>query len=119
MSVILETQVTTIGEMVTQLLEENTLILFDDSAPEELRDISVLHSGKKVNGDIQPGDTLHIGEETFEIYFVGDRANQSIRELGHVTFKFNGSKEDMPGSICVEAKAIPTIQKGTLIQVTR
>ena len=106
MTVILETHVTAIGEMVEQLLQEQTFILFDESAPEELHDISVLHSGQTFTGDIQPGDTLRIGEETFEIYFVGDQVNQSIRELGHVTFKFKGSTEDMPGSICTEAKEI-------------
>lgn len=119
MTVILKTHVTAIGEMVEQLLQEDTLILFDDTAPQELQDISVLHSGQIVNGDVQPGDTLRIGEETFEIYFVGDQANKSIRELGHVTFKFNGNKKDMPGSICTEAKEVPTIETGTLIQITR
>lgn len=119
MTVLLETQVTSIGESVEQLIQEQTLILFDDTAPEELHDISVLHSGKKVYGDIQPGDTLYIDHEKFEIYFVGDRVNQSIQELGHVTFKFNGSKNDMPGSICIEEKSIPPIKVGSVIKIIR
>lgn len=119
MTVLLETQVTSIGDSVEELLKEKTLILFDETIPEELRDISVLHSGKKLHGEIQPGDTLYIDDQEFEIYFVGDRVNQSIRELGHVTFKFNGSKKDMPGSICIEEKSIPPIEVGSVIKITR
>jgi len=119
MTVVWETEVTSIGKEVEQLIQEKTLILFDESVPDELKDISILHAGKKINDEIRPGDTLWMNEEKFEIYFVGDRVNQSFQELGHITIKFNGSQKDMPGSICVEEKAIPSLKVGTLIQVTR
>lgn len=119
MSVVFETQVTQKGVMVDELMKEHALVLFDENAPKELHEISVLHSGKKVNQEVQPGDVLVIDGHEFEIYFVGDRANESLKDLGHVTFKFDGSKEDMPGSICIEPKEMPEIQSGTQIQIIR
>lgn len=119
MSIIFETRVTQKGEMVDQLMKEHALVLFDETAPKELHEISVLHAGKKVYQEVEPGDVLVIDGHEFEIYFVGDRANQSLKELGHVTFKFDGSKEDMPGSICIEPKEMPEIQSDSLIQIVR
>jgi glucitol/sorbitol PTS system EIIA component len=119
MAIIVEAKVSGIGEMVEQLLQDQALILFDDTAPKELHDVAVLLSKKKLNGDIQAGDQFVIDGYPFEIYFVGAKANQSMRDLGHVTLKFDGRREDLPGSICMETKEMPLIAPGSLIQIIR
>lgn len=119
MSVIFEVRATQIGDLVEQFAQEKMLILFDEVAPKELHDVVVLHTDRSNAGDVQVGDQLVIDGEAFPIYVVGEKANQTMQELGHVTFKFIGEKEDLPGTICVEEKPIPLIKPGSLIQIIR
>lgn len=119
MSVLFEAKVAEIGEMVAHLAEEKMMILFNQSAPKELRDVSVIHVDHKNSGTVQVGDTLKFDDQSYRIVFVGDKANDTLQELGHVTLKFNGEKQDLPGSICLEDKPFPTLSPETVIQVVR
>ena len=117
MSVRFEATVAEIGEMVQQLADEKMLILFNQSAPKELRDVAVMHRDQTNEGEVQVGDTLVLGDESYQILFVGDKANDTLRDLGHVTLKFNGEKNDLPGSICLEDKPLPALTTGMVIKV--
>jgi PTS system glucitol/sorbitol-specific IIA component len=119
MTVIFEATATQIGELVAEFAEQKLLILFDESAPAELHDITVLHKDQKATGDITTNDVLLIDGQSFPITFVGETANKTLQELGHVTIKFDGAKADLPGSICVEEKPVPSVQAGTKIQFIR
>jgi PTS system glucitol/sorbitol-specific IIA component len=119
MKVLFEVTASQIGELVAAFKEQKLLILFDENAPKELHDITVLHTNRKNNGEIKQNDILMIDEQAFRIHFVGDTANKTIQELGHVTLKFDGSPEDLPGTICVEDKPIPDVQVGSRIQIVR
>lgn len=119
MTVLFEVTATKIGELVAEFAEQKLLILFDENAPEELHDITVLHTDRKNTGEITSDDVLLIDGQSFQITFVGDTANNTIQELGHVTIKFDGASGDLPGTICVEEKPVPNVQAGSKIQFIR
>lgn len=119
MTVIFEATVSQIGELVAEFAAQNMLILFDEIAPEELHDVTVLLTRRKQIAEIAVGDMLMISGIQYPITFVGHTANQSLMELGHITIKFDSGSEDLPGTVCVEKAVVPPIQVGTVIQIIR
>ena len=80
--------------------ESNFIILFNNNAPEDLADISVLHTIGKLLLPPAVNDTLIIGNKAFTITAVGDEAIQTLDTLGHCTLVFKGKDEpDRPGCI--------------------
>ena len=63
--------------------DNSFFILFNENAPEELAEISVLHTISAVYKEPAPGDTLKIGDKEFKITAVGVEAPYTLRELGH------------------------------------
>ncbi len=115
-----ESKIIEIGTMAEELLKEDMMVIFNDTAPPELRDICFVHEKTELADAIKAGDWLTIGEEQYKIHFVGDTANDTIRDLGHATLKFNGaSSSDLPGHICVDVKPAPAIKPGTNIVFSR
>lgn len=95
-----ETEIIKMGEMVEELLEGDMLIIFNENIPEDLAEISVLHKGSVLKENVVVGDTIKIGNFEYEITCVGSTANNTLRELGHCTFKFDGSTTpSLPGVI--------------------
>jgi PTS system glucitol/sorbitol-specific IIA component len=110
-------QVVKIGELVEELLSENMLILFKSEAPDELAEISVLHTMDELRDDVAPGDIVKIGDIEYSVTAVGSEVNKTLRELGHCTFKFNGSREpDLPGVINLDGST-PEIKIGDIISI--
>ena len=105
MSSIYLTEITRIGPEVEGLLEEaETLILFEEGAPPELAEMSVLHEhSEKREEPPEAGDVVVLDGREFEITAVGDSAWKNMLQIGHASFKFNGAREvELPGEICVE-----------------
>lgn len=99
------TEITEIGPDVEEMLDTMaTLITFEDGAPPELAEISVLHKHtEQREAPPVPGDTVAIGSREFEITAVGGTAWKNMLQLGHAAFKFNGAEEaGLPGEICLE-----------------
>lgn len=120
MKTIFEAKVTAIGEDVPMILEEKVIILFDEKAPKELHDVALTHSGGSLTDEIQAGDVVWFGVDSFDIYFVGDHVNTSMKDLGHLSFSFSGDQtSDLPGTVCIEDKPIPQIPVGTTIKIVR
>lgn len=98
------------------LQELNYLIFFNDDAPAELAEISILHSKADLQDDIKVGDTFIIGEKAFNVTAVGDEAQHTFKQLGHATFNFSGGDTAaMPGHIMLEGDeelTVDDIQKG-------
>lgn len=103
------------------LKELNYIILFNDNAPFELAEISILHTAAELHGDIAVGDTVIIGDKVFEITAVGDEAQHTFKELGHATINFAGRDvPDLPGHIMLKGDEPLTeddIQKGVKIEI--
>lgn len=120
----MKTKVISIGEEVQGLLEGGVLIMFNPNAPQELKDVAVLHEKQSDETDIlHEGGTISFGNQIFKIDFVGTEANKNFNELGHLSVYFNNSDEDMdklPGSIFVSSKivSVPDIQMNQIISFT-
>ncbi|PJG85138.1 PTS glucitol/sorbitol transporter subunit IIA [Conservatibacter flavescens] len=99
-------EITEWGEEALMFLEDeslNFIILFNHGAPEELKEVAVLHSKSEVLSPLVAGDTLYFGDKQFEITAVGEEAQRTFKELGHCTLCFNGESEaKMPGYINVK-----------------
>ena len=78
----------------------NFIIIFDNSAPAELAEFSVLHTNADYNEDPAPGDTMIICDKAFDITAIGNEALHTLKELGHCTLSFKGGTEpERPGCI--------------------
>jgi glucitol/sorbitol PTS system EIIA component len=82
-----ETIITEIGSLVQSFEKEKILILFGPNAPQELREISVIHQFKSdVNDDLLVEDgKLYLGDQEYSITAVGSSANKNLKELGHIS----------------------------------
>ncbi|BEU87000.1 PTS glucitol/sorbitol transporter subunit IIA [Selenomonas sp. TAMA-11512] len=102
-------KITAIGELAGSFLTEpemKSIVLFNDNAPAELAEISVLHTRSEVYLAPAVGDQLVIGEKVFDITAVGDEAVKTLKELGHCTIVFKGGDTpERPGCIMVQGEA--------------
>lgn len=103
----MKTKIISIGEDVQELLDGNVLIMFNPNAPQELKDVAVLHEKQSTATNILTvGGTITFGDQTYNIDFVGNEANKNFDELGHLSIYFNNTDEDMdklPGAIFVSS----------------
>ena len=114
MEYIYRTEITEIGPDVEEMLDATgTLITFEDGAPPELAEISILHKHTDQREEPPvPGNVVTIGPREFEITAVGGVAWRNMLDLGHAAFKFNGANEaNLPGEICVEEQEAETIKE--------
>ncbi|MGI6585652.1 MAG: PTS glucitol/sorbitol transporter subunit IIA [Gracilibacteraceae bacterium] len=110
--------ITGIGEMALDFLDDNMIIVFNDNAPAELAEISVLHSIEPVSQDMKAGDILLIGSKEYKITAVGEEANRTFKTMGHCTFKFTGKTEvELPGQVEVEGEILPDIRVGDTLEI--
>jgi glucitol/sorbitol PTS system EIIA component len=119
MKVIYHTWVTHLGSMVAAFTEEKLIILFQENAPEELAEYCVLHSGNYVADIIQANDVLVISGQDYKIVGVGDDVQTNLQNLGHITLRFDGSKEGLGGSVYLEDTDVPTVQSGDVLWIYR
>ena len=115
-----------IGPTVTEFLPHGIVIFFGSSAPEELREVSVVHDGTQLLSSLVVGDVLRfvsssVGpDESQEVIWyrvtaVGNAANANLAELGHIVVHFDAAPEaHLPGTISVE----PTILLSPVIGMT-
>lgn len=113
-----ETTVKSIGPVVQEFIEAGILVFFGMNAPEELRELAILHEHTILHQDVVTGDILVINEQEFPVLCVGDVANENLSNLGHFVVKFNGLTEpEMPGDISVPADAqMPPVTPGTIVK---
>ena len=101
--------------------DSNFIILFNDDAPPELADLSVLHTKSDIYSEPAVGDMLFIGNKVFDITAVGDEAKSTLRDLGHCTLVFKGAHEpDRPGCIMLEGAEklhVSDIKEGVKIEI--
>ncbi|MDT2815131.1 PTS glucitol/sorbitol transporter subunit IIA [Vagococcus carniphilus] len=114
----MESVVMSIGkEAISQ--KEPLLILFNESATEELRKFSVIQQFKSKDiKKIVVGDCLFFDDQKYTIKSVGPVANQHLEEMGHVSivFKEAGSEDQLANALYVEPFELPNIKEGTVIR---
>lgn len=112
-------RVTAIGELATEFIAEGILVFFASTAPEELQEAAVVHDRTDPQTeDVQVGDTVRIGSESFPVLAVGAVANENLRNLGHLVLKFNGLQEpEMQGDVNLPETSVPEIVIGTDLEI--
>lgn len=119
MKIIYKTIVTGIGKFAAAFCDEKLIILFKDNAPEELADYCVLHTGNEVLDSVRQGDVLVAEGTEYKVTYVGDEVLANLKNLGHITLRFDGRTEGLGGSICLEEKVLPDIRIGGSISIYR
>lgn len=113
--------ITSIGDCALEFLHPdcNFIIIFNEDAPSELAEISVLHTKTELREPPKAGDILYFHEQAYEITAVGEEAIHTLAQLGHCAISFSGSTTALrPGNIEIN-KAIPAkdIQVGGRIRI--
>ncbi len=119
MELVYKTIVTSIGKKSFELIDQGMFVIFKDNAPDYLKEYCIMHNENNLLSDIKSEDILMIGEEKFIIASVGAAVNENLRNLGHITFKFNGDEEPLPGSLIMEKKQVPQLKEGMKIEIWR
>ncbi len=118
MRVIYENKVKKLGDCVDEFKDAGMFILFGENAPEELKDYCYSVSVNPINGTIEAGQTMKIGDAEFKITAVGPEAPHTLAGLGHCTINLSGATEvELPGTIYLENKPMPEITVGTVIRI--
>ncbi|WP_416175619.1 PTS glucitol/sorbitol transporter subunit IIA [Clostridium sp.] len=112
-----KSKVTGIGDSAFELFEScNSLVIFNNDAPKELAEISILHTKESFKEDIEVGDKLILGDQTYIITSIGDEAIHTLKEMGHCTLKFSGSENvELPGQIALKGDSSPKVKVGDII----
>lgn len=115
---IYKTEVVEIGRDAKEFKDINMLIFFGEEAPDTLKDSCFITKVTPVNGQIEIGKTLKIGNETYEITAVGNEVATNLNNLGHIAVRFSGeTKAELPGSLYVESGKFPEITVGTEVSI--
>lgn len=118
MKVIYENTIKAMGDCAEEFKETNMFVIFGDNAPEEIKDYCYWVDVTPVNGTIAPGQTVHIGDQSYKITAVGEEAPVTLAGLGHCTFNFSGQDTvDLIGTIYLENKPMPDLSVGTVIRI--
>ncbi|MBO0455861.1 PTS glucitol/sorbitol transporter subunit IIA [Enterococcus hulanensis] len=94
------------------------LVLFNEEAPDELKDICILHrfiEAPKLETFIK-GAKIRFDYEEYTITKVGNVAFENFSQLGHLSFHFGAGIEDiLPGSIGLDRSEVPQLHPGSVI----
>ncbi len=88
---IYRTVIGSIGPYALDFLETDVLITFYPQAPDGLKDYCLILTPTDLAADIQIGDYLVLGEKRYFITAVGPVASENLRNLGHISLRFDGA----------------------------
>lgn len=114
MSIIYQTTITQIGDSAREALLDDMMITFREGAPADLVEFCFVHSHSESCGDLTVGNELELNGVRYPVTSVGDVATQNLRELGHVTIRFDGAATaEFPGSVHVQGATPADLNVGT------
>ncbi len=117
MQTIYQTTITRVGENARDALEDNMMITFREGAPADIEAFCFIHSHGALSADLMPGCTLELGGHCYPVTAVGDVAGQNLRELGHITLRFDGhAQAEYPGCVHVSGPVPDDIAAGSTMK---
>lgn len=117
---IYETKVVNLGSEAEMFQAENMMILFGEEAPEDLANYSYIININSLEESIEPGMVITFDNQSYKVTAVGDLVNKNLTNLGHITLKFdNATEAELPGTLYVEDKELPNVEKGTKITIQK
>lgn len=118
MNTVFQTVFTRIGDNAPESLDEGMMITFREGAPEDIESFCFIHQHGDLRGELRTGDTLMLADHAYPITAVGSVATQNLRELGHITIRFDGAAEaEFPGSLHVAGKTPMDIKVGSKLTI--
>ncbi|ALX96266.1 PTS glucitol/sorbitol transporter subunit IIA [Serratia fonticola] len=117
MSTIFQTTITQIGGCARDALLDNMLITFREGAPADIEEYCFIHQHGATAGELQTGGVMELGDRRYPITAVGEVATQNLRELGHITVRFDGETQaEFPGTIHVTGSTPADIPLGSTLK---
>lgn len=109
-------KVTRIGEHAINHTEP-ILLFFGEGATEGLQEHSIIQKiDKPAEVDLKVGGQVTFGEETYQVTYVGEFANQNLQTIEHVSFVFSEEpQEQMASSVYLIPAKVPKITTGMII----
>lgn len=118
--VVYESTVTAVGDQVAAFVGHGLLIFFGDESPKELHDMSVRHRPTVAQEGPRVGDTVYLGEQSFEVLAVGEVVADNLLNLGHLDLKADGmTTARLPGDVCVAKQDLPLLAPGDDFRIVR
>ncbi len=95
------------------------LVLFNDSAPEGLREVCIIHEPTHPTNDepLKRGGQVLFDGKAYDIKEVGPLANKNLLELGHVSFYFKIEGELLPGAVHLTPESVPELHVDSTIEI--
>lgn len=117
-NIIYQSTIIKIGEFASDALADAMLIIFKIGAPADLADYCFIHTHDMLSADLACGQTLTLGDTDYTITAVGDVATTNLRELGHITIRFDGNHcAELPGTVHVSGNVPQLITTGDTIMI--
>ncbi|MGY5955730.1 PTS glucitol/sorbitol transporter subunit IIA [Kosakonia sp. BK9b] len=117
MSVIYQTTITHIGGCAQDALSDNMLITFREGAPADVAEFCFIHNHGELSGALRPGAELLLGEQRYPVTAVGEVAELNLRELGHITLRFDGQTQaEYPGTVHVDGPTPAGVAPGCILK---
>jgi PTS system glucitol/sorbitol-specific IIA component len=117
MQTIYQTRITHIGDFAREALSDQMLITFREGAPADIQDYCFIHQHGQTEGELHRGACMELADVLNPVTAVGEVAMQNLRELGHITLRFDGSAEaEYPGCVHVKGVTPEDIPLGSILK---
>ena len=112
MTVIYQTTITRIGQSAADALSDKMLITFREGAPADIEEFCFIHCHGEMNGELKAGSQLELGDARYAV-----TAGQNLRELGHITLRFDGQPQaEYPGTVHVDGPVPQAVTPGCTLK---
>jgi PTS system D-sorbitol-specific IIA component, Gut family (TC 4.A.4.1.1) len=102
MTVIYQTTITRTRPERRRGPERQDADTFREGAPADIEEFCFIHCHGELKGELKVGNQLELCDMHYAVTAVGDVAEQNLRELGHITLRFDGqSQAEYPGTVHV------------------
>jgi len=113
-----KTKVTKLGEMVAEFADQGLLIVYNENAPAELAELSILHTIATFDQEVRVGDVVVLGDKDYVVTAVGSEVNHTLATMGHCTLCFNGADQaELPGHLELEGDGLPNVKPGDTFEI--
>ncbi|MDP9500517.1 PTS glucitol/sorbitol transporter subunit IIA [Bisgaard Taxon 45] len=120
MKTLYQTKFTDVGGSAAEALEDGMLITFKQGVPEGIVDYCYILAHGELLDDLQVGDQVNFDQQTYFITAIGNVANKNLRELGHVTWRFDSATEaEFPGSIHLQGTPPQSVAIDSVLIIKR
>ena len=117
MTVIYQTPITRMGQGAAEALRDQMLMTFREGAPADMEEFCFIHGHGEMKGELKAGSQLELGETRYAVTAVGDVAEQNLRELGHITLRFDGQPQaEYPGTVHVDGPVPQAVTPGCTLK---